>query len=169
MAESNRLRLQTRILFLDFDGVLNSLRWFEARQNRGLRTAGRLDHDAVELVDELVERLGLQVVISSAWRHDANDAKMRLHPILRRHGFAGPFHRDPVTPYLPQQARGVEIQKWMTKHRIEPWQILILDDSADMVHLSERLVRTQFEDGLQRRHIEQAVELFAQQVVNNAR
>lgn len=59
--------------------------------------------------------------------------------------------------------RGSEIACWLSDHAAQIESIAILDDDDDMGVLTPWLVRTTFERGLQREHVEQAVELLARE------
>ena len=50
--------------------------------------------------------------------------------------------------------RGEEIQQYMTENHIDKEQIIIFDDDRDMLHLSDRLIKTNFHyGGLCYRHL----------------
>jgi hypothetical protein len=76
----------TRILFLDFDGVLNS-RGFLA-MSRGLAISryphSEIDPEAVARVNRILERTEAEVVVSSSWRHGRTLAE--LQALLESHG-----------------------------------------------------------------------------------
>lgn len=154
-----------KVLFLDFDGVLNSDALFRANGNRYL--ADMLDVAAVARVNAILARTGARVVVSSTWRLDRSLEQLRA--VLARHGFAGeivgvtPVLRDvdedgiAVTRDAP---RGLEIQSWIDDQPEPPESFAILDDDADMVHLEPRLVRTLFAVGLDDDGVEAAVALL---------
>ena len=74
-----------RVIFLDFDGVLNSDSFFRA--NDGRYVPGALDPGAVARLTALVARTGAKVVIASTWRLDYT--LERIREILAKHGFVG--------------------------------------------------------------------------------
>jgi hypothetical protein len=132
-----------RILFLDFDGVLNSVDWAERRPSKEefAREMGvspeRYDHDrltwalrsvdpdAVAALNEIVNRTRARVVISSTWR--TMYPLTKLEWILRRRGLE--HHLIGTTPcgwdmlerggMLPRPegerrvTRGDEIRAWI--------------------------------------------------------
>ena len=55
-----------RVLFLDFDGVLNSESWMLAHPQANFLRA--LDRSAVALLAEIVSRTQARIVVSSSWR-----------------------------------------------------------------------------------------------------
>lgn len=153
-----------KIVFLDFDGVLNSNRW--VRENIHLIPANHLfmhnnlDHAAVARVEKIVQASGAKVVISSTWRLLNPIAKLR--DILKNHGFTGEV--VDITPRLGT-ARGNEIADWLNKHGpVESF--VILDDDSDMVHLKHRLVQTSWDFGLLDEHVAKAIEMLGDSCTN---
>ncbi len=149
-----------KVLFLDFDGVLNSAAHFASLPPE--RAASEVEYDdrsfdraCVERVNAVVQRTECSVVVSSSWRLAYDIGK--LNTILRRHGFASRVLD--ITPDDPRGCRGDEIQTWLNLHP-DVKSFAILDDDADMGHLSHRLVRTTFATGLTDAHVEAAVWLL---------
>lgn len=137
-------------LFLDLDGVVNSGRFFRDQYDevdgRGAEAyaAAQIDPSAVAVLNGIIAATGADVVISSTWR------LMRRLPdlrgILRSRGFTGRI--IDATPDLNDKPRGLEIQAWLDAQREQPPAFAIVDDDEDMAHLSHRLVRTTFAEGL---------------------
>jgi hypothetical protein len=150
------------IIFLDFDGVLNCDAFFKSQQRSPIRTpderdSNMLEERAVLLLKELVMRAQAQVVISSTWRLTRPLAKIR--ELLHEKGFHGRIIGK--TPYL-NRPRGDEIQAFLDSMADQPRSIVIIDDSADMVHLTPWLVRTTYLTGLQPEHVDQALKVLSQ-------
>lgn len=146
--------MNQRILFLDFDGVLNSDDFL-----RGVTTSMRcdnaLDPTCVARANRLVKEAGAEVVISSNWR-----THFALHELrfgLSQLGFTGRIIG--ITPIMHCH-RGAEIQVWMTAHECAPDRMVILDDNVDMLHLAPRLVQTSAAVGLTDADCERAIRLF---------
>lgn len=140
-----------RVLFLDFDGVLNSYPWRIALEGagRGAEVFSSLSAEHVARLNRLLAATDAVVVVSSTWRlHFDLDG---LRGVLGRAGFVGEV--VDVTPQLPaprmwQPApRGREIQHWLDAHPGVD-SFAIVDDDADMAHLEHRLVRTSDMEGL---------------------
>jgi hypothetical protein len=144
-----------RIIFLDFDGVLNTVGYVLAL---GAAQVGEqwLDTRRVRLVAEIARRAGARVVLSTSWRKVFH--RPELEAMLRRRGYDGEFAG--VTPLL-RRARGEEIRAYVDTHwhQIDAW--VALDDAVDgMDWLGERHVVTTIEDGLTAEHVEQAVRIL---------
>ena len=154
-----------KVIFLDFDGVLNSEAFFKANGNRYLPET--LDVAAVARVNAIIARTGARVVVSSTWR--LGYSLVQLKDILGRHGLSGEVVG--VTPVIQDvdedgigvvrnAPRGHEIQRWIDEQPEPPEAFVILDDEADMEHLGNRHVRTLFDTGLGDDEVEAAVALL---------
>lgn len=168
-----------RVIFLDFDGVLNSTDYFEG-MHTDLGPAWQdgedkvLDGVAIERLNRIVERTGAKVVVSSAWR--LGRTARRLQRLLAGRGFEGEVIGVTEriwldTPDRSERERGEEIAEWLGRHpAVELF--VILDDDSDMGHLRHRLVRTSHDHGLLDEHVEQAVAMLgeetAQQMADEA-
>lgn len=140
----------TRVLMLDFDGVLNSSAFWHAKQVAGEKIRSRdLDRQAVANLNRILEVSDASVVVSSTWR--LFYTRRALQRILNDHGFKGRIHD--ITPDLSVLGgeyveRGHEIQAWMAQHNVSAEAVVIVDDNSDMAHLRPRLVQTDPRFGL---------------------
>jgi hypothetical protein len=170
------------VIFLDFDGVIVTRRQLRKPQPdsaaRALDAliAAKADPDCVAALNRLCEETGAKIVVTSSWRRLAGfvDPLEYVREVLRLWGVRAEVidvtpmlerelmvmtddgQRVPMT--LPKE-RGHEIQAWLDGNPGVA-RFVILDDEDDMVHLRPRLVRTDFEDGLQMRHVEKAVSIL---------
>lgn len=153
-AQANR----SSVLFLDFDGVLNSCDYFSSPRAADRHEDGRrVDPLAVANLNRIIEATNCQVVISSTWRK--GNSLGGLLRILVSRGL-DKKHWDNfirMTPVLDSRMesglwrsveRGREIQAWLDKHPEKFERIVILDDDGDMVHLMPHLVLTHGITGL---------------------
>jgi hypothetical protein len=167
-----------KVLFLDFDGVLNNQAYLISSSKRERRDMTdlerRLDHidpDAVERLNEVVDRTDCAVVVSSTWRvlNTKQDLQHYLELKGYRYTLLGCTPRSWIVPpeERPYKQRGSEIQMW-----IEAWDannpddlvdcIAIVDDDRDMIPFMDRLVNTYFTTGLRDEHVEQLVSLLGE-------
>lgn len=157
-------RTCSAVLFLDFDGVLNSCEWFQKSRTDRMAAMSQekheeemIDPDAVANLNRIIEATGCQVVISSTWRRGRTmGALLRLlvkRGLDKKHwdNFIG------MTPVLDSRMdsglwraveRGHEIQAWLDKYPEQFQRIVILDDDGDMAHLMPHLVLTHGAAGL---------------------
>lgn len=116
------------VLFLDIDGVVNCKT--TAQRHRGFIG---IDPYKAFLVGNMVDKLGLNVVLSSTWRSskDGRDEVKRqvCNFIDCTPDLADPALYEPNTTYTK---RGHEIKAWLDKHP-EVTKYAILDDDGDML------------------------------------
>lgn len=144
-----------RIVFLDFDGVLNSRALVERSPKPHAPGLGLLAEDAVARVERLCVDARAGIVVSSTWRLSFDLPALR--EMLRAKGLATTPILD-TTPMIPhKRGRGQEIQLWLdTAPRARGWSVegmVILDDDPDMLHLMPWLVQSSFETGVTDAHV----------------
>lgn len=155
-----------RVLFLDFDGVLNTL----VGRRRSPQGWNRLEPKFVECINEIVERTECEVVVSSSWRNkveslnplDKEIVKIeRMTTILRNNG--ANFDVSGVTPDFGADkgyaGRGTEIAAWLEREGFSGC-IAIVDDRDDMVQLQSYLVQTNPIVGIQDKDVEKLCQLL---------
>jgi len=143
-----------KIIFLDFDGVLNS--WQSIRENRIPDLFHCLDAYHVERLNRIVIATGAVVVVSSSWRI--------IHPIVElreslvKAGFKGVV--SDRTPRLPGERKD-EIIEWINSHRDvhDVTSFVAIDDDSD-ANIEGHFVKTDFETGLQDDHVEKAISIL---------
>lgn len=110
-----------KYLFLDVDGVLNSVSWYREEWNKDhVYPQGDFDPKCVEIVNRIVKETGCKVVVSSSWRAEAN-----LQSIFDKAGLKFKIHS--ITPFGDH--RGCEIRDWLASET-EPYVYAILDEDA---------------------------------------
>ena len=146
-----------KIVFLDFDGVLNSLSDIAF-------SAGSTAFQAhfITRLNAIVRGSGAKVVVSSTWR--VNHSLEELRNLLGTSGFEGEvIGCTPVFDY--ERARGLsdigvircnEIQAWIDAHPITLTSFVILDD-LDLEPLAAYQIRTDMEAGLCDHHVHEAL------------
>lgn len=160
-----------KIVFLDFDGVLNSLEWSKRRYELGMeiptsfmqRGVQELDNNAVKMVSDFVKEVGASVVVSSSWRilHSIEE----LRQIVAACGWDAPEFID-VTPRSQKGFRGDEVNTWLTdstKRNIEILEPIthhvIFDDDGDF-YPDQPLIKTSWELGIEQHHIARARQIL---------
>lgn len=148
-----------KVIFLDIDGVLVTSRTLKERF--GLRSIA--NPSCVAALNHITDSTGAKIVISSAWRFCGLE-EMKL--ILSYWGITGDVIS--VTPDLTRKVLGVysavprshEIREWMYKETavLDNW--VILDDGGDLDGYLNRLVQTEFEEGLTMAQAEEAINLL---------
>jgi hypothetical protein len=146
-----------KVIFLDFDGVLNSYTYlFTSEEDGNNDDSDGLDPRAVARVNAIVERTGAVVCLSTAWRllHPMDDLKR----FLRQRGFSGRVVGS--TPDFSERyaARGEEVRAWLDKHAVESF--VVLDDLREFERMRDRHVWTDGREGLLDEHIDLAVRIL---------
>lgn len=115
-----------RIVFLDIDGVLNSMSSAVV-----YKTASKFSPVSLGIVKELVTRVNADIVISSSWRVGRTVHELRSMFLKNDPHFPTSRIID-VTPRMPLEPRGREIQEWIrTNGPVTSY--VILDDDGDML------------------------------------
>jgi HAD domain in Swiss Army Knife RNA repair proteins len=138
-----------KVLFLDFDGVLNSSDWLRKRQS-GLITAlggemweAMIDPAMAARLHDVLAFTGAKVVVSSSWRHACT--RQQLQGFLAHHGCVADVIG--TTPIL-SDVRGAEISAWLKTYEVSGLptitRIAIIDDDSDITPFESRWVRTYF-------------------------
>ena len=128
-----------KVLFLDVDGVLNKL----GTPQRNPHGARGVDPLMCAELKRIVDQTGCDIVLSSTWRKFDDLVEYlfaKLDPSVRR-AIIG------KTEVLGCGVRGEEIQLWLDSNTSVS-QFVIVDDDADMVHLTGMLVPTNDFEGL---------------------
>lgn len=135
-----------RVIFLDFDGVLNSEASFRLevrkRTERIQDTLCPVNCSNFQFILEKVP--DVQVVISSTWRvlHELNWLKEKLSSYnIDSSRVIG------ITPRVFSGYRGKEIKEWLEDHS-EVTDFVIIDDASDMEPYMDKLIQTHWKTGL---------------------
>ena len=157
-----------KIIFLDIDGVLNSMDYFG--QTKDCKGYTEINPEKVKLLKEIVDRTGAEIVLSSTWRNLGKRKNEPEHPMythltdtLKEYGMEIVDH----TPYIGQD-RTKEIKAWLDAQSDKDIRFVSLDDDFpkheyDEVGIGDCLVRTSFyekDGGLRKEHVEKAVEIL---------
>jgi hypothetical protein len=163
-----------RILFLDFDGVLNSSQFNKAMIMWGHRTRGGRIKEFCEIAASNLNQIltdvpDVQIVVSSSWRIGETLEGLRnilemqaMVPRERVIGMTPSHYLGEVNAAQGGTDRGLEIQQWLNDHPYDgETRFVILDDNSDMAHLMDNLVQTDWDHGLQLSHAKECIKKFA--------
>lgn len=160
----------TKIIFLDIDGVLNSMDYFDkVKDNDGYND---INTEKVKLLKEIVDQTGAKIVLSSTWRtlsmvpgsRNEHPQYTYLIDFLADYGLEIKSH----TPYINNN-RPEEIMEWIDEYENkENIHFVSLDDDFWPEHyekygIKDSLVHTCFyeaDGGLRREHVEKAVKIL---------
>lgn len=140
----------TKIIFLDFDDVLNTSKTLER---------GELFETAkIGLLNDILDRTDAQIVVTSNWRLAATPEE--LEEIMVEAGVQAAGRVTGVTPWIDDLSRGAEINAWLKNAPVPVSEFVILDDRTDMEAFSRRLVRTDPRFGLVAGQVEDVIGLL---------
>ena len=150
-----------KVIFLDIDGVLNHQSHYEWLMTTDEPTLMQRTYPYTEfnpkscqLLKEIIEETGAQIVVSSSWRLDG---EKRLNSLFKHFGLPKIYS---ITPCL-NTMRGLEIGAWLASHP-EVTNYVILDDDEDMCeHQLPFYIKTNpYGDGLNEEVKERAIQLL---------
>lgn len=136
--------MKKRIIFLDFDGVVNTIyyRYYKRFKKYQMRYAASADgivnnRQAIQWLNELYDKYPYDIVVTSTWRLHSNCIQ-----ILYNSGLNKKIKIIGYTPYLEGKTRGEEIKKWIEDNNyINFNNFIILDDDTDMGDLDSHLIK----------------------------
>lgn len=151
------------ILFMDIDGVLNSLEWF-SQMNANLKPGESFNNsilcpENVAIFNTIVKTLNADVVISSTWRKLMPWEDLLAH--LKSQGVVANFIDK--TPTVICGTRGEEIEAWL-KNNPEVNVYICLDDDMNLQQHGFKHLLTQWEAGLQPEDVNRAIEIVTRQL-----
>lgn len=154
-----------KIIFLDVDGVLNSI----DSEDRFQCFIG-LDYSGIKLLREIVDATSAKIVLVSTWKLSWNkDGQSRpdsLGAYLdQRLAEEGLTIMDKTGGTMNERGHG--IIDWLSEHPAESW--IVLDDEIfedyEECGIMPHLVKTSFYDGgLKDRHVEMAINLLNKEI-----
>lgn len=166
----------TKLIFLDIDGVLNSDAYCDSPEYRSetqhmtdqliilVNHWVLLDPKALHRLNDLVNRSGAEVVLSSTWRAKYSPAE--ITKMMQDRGAT--FTINNSTPILHDKVnssripRGKEIAAYIDGLKVKPEAFVILDDHDDMLGYTEFLVKTTMKLGLTADDVEKALQILNQ-------
>ena len=114
-----------KVIFLDFDGVLNSERFFRFHGGEGLA----LDPACMLRLQEIVAVTGALIVLSTSWREhweknadECSPIGLEINEIFQKYNMR--IHDK--TPFS-EVARETDIENWLAEHS-ETSDFVVLDD-----------------------------------------
>jgi len=139
-----------KVLFLDFDGVLN----FYPNKN------GNFYKPACINLEMLLNKVpDLKIVVASSWRIYGLDA---VRDILKSNGI-DPRRILDITGHEQspdkRDHRGFQVENWLKVHP-KVKQFAIVDDQTDFVPLRNHLVQTNPKAGLTQANVEKILEVL---------
>ncbi len=148
-----------KVIFLDFDGVLNSAKYLLGCVDCGMA----IDPTRMVLLRRIIDATGAKIVLSTSWREhwskdliNCDNTGVLINRIFSKYG----LHIFDKTPELHER-RETEIKSWLDTHS-EVESFVVLDDmllNAD--YLKGHFVKTSnYFDGLDETDVQKATEIL---------
>lgn len=155
--------LKKNIIFLDIDGVLNYTKWYTNPRNLGnLEEQDRdLDPFCIERINILAKITNSYIVISSDWRYNEKQCRLRLEKAGLSALIIGftPIHLWDKLQI--DKSRGAEIQHWINNNLCIINNYVIIDDRCDILdHQKTNFVHVNSDVGLTDSNLSVAVNIL---------
>ena len=116
-----------KIIFLDFDGVLNTEHYQGLLQYQGKpwqdEYGAFFDPKAVKQLKRIIDATDADIVVESSWKYLGLDAMNELWEVRNLPGTI-----IDITPSLLGKNKGVEIASWLSKYAKQDIRYVIIDD-----------------------------------------
>lgn len=155
-----------KIIFLDFDGVLNNTGSYLYSKNE--KWPANPDPVSVFLIQRLIEKYDFKVVVSSTWKQKRTVDELESI-LINDFGFTCKNFVIDKTPdiydlHLDEyllNIRGSEIEAWLKRHPEFSTSYVIIDDSVDFYsHQRNYIVQTDPDDGFRFTHYMKVLKIF---------
>lgn len=157
-----------KIIFLDFDGVLNALDDLGEENSFACILNPRL----VALLNLLPEHVPeARFVLSTSWRRYGYEYNVNQQ--LLPAGFKGLMHDDWSTPWQEKEVirrrpsplsplRGDEVHTWLLRNKFDPaWDRYVIFDDMDDFYEDQPLVKTSAQTGLTEQNVHEALGILS--------
>ena len=134
-----------RIIFLDFDGVLNTARNIARLREEGKPLSDEFgylfDAEAVANLQTIIRQTDAEVVVSSSWKFDGLERMQHLWNVRCLPGRLLDITPDylgcvgDIDPSNPDTfaGKGNEIESWLERYAAADCRYVILDDTPDVL------------------------------------
>ena len=121
-----------KIIFLDFDGVLNTEHYQSLLQYQGKpwqdEYGAFFDPKAVKQLKRIIDATDADIVVESSWKYLGLDAMKELWEVRNLPGTI-----IDITPSLLGKNKGVEIASWLSKYAKQDIRYVIIDDEYVLI------------------------------------
>ena len=148
-----------KILFLDFDGVLNSEKYVKNSNEFG----AVIDPDRMILLKQIIDSTGAKIVLTTSWREhwdkdpqSCDDTGIEINNIFEKYSL-NIFDKTLIL----DSCREDEIFDWLERN-LEVTNFVVLDDRfLDSKRLGEHFIKTNgYSKGLDEESVKKAIEIL---------
>ena len=134
--------MKTKIIFLDIDGVINSM---SGLYMRGGQSIMDLYVEHIQVLKWILDKTDARIVISSTWRIGMTVEELKR--MFYNYGLPSRYIID-KTPRFTGEQRGFEIKHWLDNCDVDVESFVVLDDDSDMDAVRDNFVQTKHDYGL---------------------
>ncbi len=149
-----------KVIFLDFDGVLNSAAYCRLHPEPGVL----IDPTRMELLRRIVEGAGAEIVLSTSWKEHWEATPERCDDVGREITRVFLQHDLKIRDKIPdvEKGRSANIVGWLAGHK-EVTHFVVLDDvPMDEGVLRDHCILTsRLRNGLDEEDVERALRILA--------
>lgn len=152
-----------KIIFFDIDGVMNSRKYILQMDVLWDDPACQMDPKAVARLNRITDETGAFLVCISTWRLafiHAPDAISKMRECMTSYGITGTVIDMTPELILMGNHRGDEIKMWLATQEQDKIEAFVVLDDESVTNMDEYLIKTNFDDGLQDSHVEQAIAIL---------
>lgn len=150
----------SKILFLDFDGVLNTEHYQGLLQYQGKTWQDEhgafFDPNAVKQLKRIIDATDADIVVESSWKYLGLEAMQEMWAVRNL-----PGRVIDITPSSVGDNKGVEIASWLSEHAIQDTHYVIIDDEYVILDSqSSHFVLTNPYEGITKEQADRAISIL---------
>lgn len=150
--------MKSRVLFLDYDGVVNTLMW----NDKGTRVSYNFPKDnkvnnfqAVQWVSEFCLKCKYDIVVTSSWREDSN-----YKACLLNGGLKNGIDISGSLSLNPEKTRGELIQEYINSHPEIKYYIIVDDETDILPEQTNRFIKVNPSYGFNEPEYKKCIEIY---------
>lgn len=141
-----------KVVFLDFDGVLNSKRYFETHSSVGMA----IDSTRLVLLKQIIDATDAKIVLSTSWRQHWQKDSCEYNEIDKVFEEAGLTVYD-KTPWKNNN-RYDEISEWLSSNQNVKNYVVLDDEPFEKgIFINHFILTSRLRDGLDEDDVKKAI------------
>ncbi|MBQ4052529.1 MAG: hypothetical protein IJD09_02665 [Clostridia bacterium] len=148
-----------KVIFLDFDGVLNSRKYVDACGHFGVI----IDPSRMALLKQIVDATDARIVLSTSWREHWSPVAAQCDAVGEEINRIFKEHRLEIYDKIPQMnfKREQEIKAWLEDYPTVDRFVVLDDLFLDAPFMRGHFVRTSdLRDGLDEDNVKEAIDIL---------
>ena len=136
--------MQSRVIFLDYDGVVNTPMWNEAgtKCRYNFPSDNKVNNfQAVQWLSQACQKFHYDIVVTSTWRTSENYKECLINGGLRS-GIQILGRTESLWTYEAPTCRGDQVEKYLKDHPQIKFYVIIDDENDFLPHQKSHLIQT---------------------------